>query len=32
LDQAVEAIQIASTPSASSMKIMIEHESSETGA
>jgi len=32
LDQAVEAIQIASTPSASSMKIMIEHETSETGA
>ena len=32
LEQAVEAIQVASNPCASSMKIMIEHETSETGA
>jgi L-iditol 2-dehydrogenase len=32
LEQAVEAIHLASNPSASSMKIMIEHEMSETGA
>lgn len=32
LEQAVEAIRLASTPSASSMKIMIEHENSQPGA
>ncbi len=32
LEQAVEAIQVASNPCASSMKIMIEHEAFETGA
>jgi L-iditol 2-dehydrogenase len=32
LEQAVEAIHLASNPSASSMKIMIEHETTESGA
>jgi L-iditol 2-dehydrogenase len=32
LEQAVEAIHLASNPSPSSMKVMIEHEKTETGA